>query len=91
MLVPSTYVPSGIYLDMQAKGDVVRLPVAQDGPLDFATFFAEEHRELLRLLCFVTGNRADAADLMQDAFLNSGSDGTGSSGSLILARTCSGE
>jgi RNA polymerase sigma-70 factor (ECF subfamily) len=54
---------------MQAEGDVVRLPVAQEGPLDFATFFADEHRELFRLLCFVTGNRADAADLMQDAFL----------------------
>jgi RNA polymerase sigma factor (sigma-70 family) len=54
---------------MQAEGDVVRLPVAQEGPLDFATFFADEHRGLFRLLCFVTGNRADAADLMQDAFL----------------------
>jgi len=38
-------------------------------PLEFATFFADEHRELFRLLCFVTGNRADAADLMQEAFL----------------------
>ena len=54
---------------MQAEGDVVRLPVVQEGPLDFATFFADEHRELFRLLCFVTGSRADAADLMQDAFL----------------------
>ena len=47
--------PGGIYRDMQAEGDVVRLPVAQEGPLDFATFFADEHRELFRLLCFVTG------------------------------------
>jgi RNA polymerase sigma-70 factor (ECF subfamily) len=54
---------------MQAEGDVVRLPVAHEGPLDFATFFADEHRGLFRLLCFVTGNGADAADLMQDAFL----------------------
>jgi DNA-directed RNA polymerase specialized sigma24 family protein len=54
---------------MQAEGDVVRLPVAQEGQLDFATFFADEHRGLLKLLYFVTGNRADAADLMQDAFL----------------------
>jgi RNA polymerase sigma factor (sigma-70 family) len=54
---------------MQAEGDVVRLPVAQEGPLHFATFFADEHRGLLKLLYFVTGNRADAADLMQDAFL----------------------
>jgi RNA polymerase sigma factor (sigma-70 family) len=54
---------------MQAEGDVVRLPVAQESPPDFAMFFADEHRELFRFLCFVTGNRADAADLMQDAFL----------------------
>jgi DNA-directed RNA polymerase specialized sigma24 family protein len=54
---------------MQAEGDVVRLPVVQEGPLDFAAFFADEHRELFRLLCFLTGSRADAADLMQDAFL----------------------
>jgi RNA polymerase sigma-70 factor (ECF subfamily) len=54
---------------MQAEGDVVRLPVAQEGRLDFATFFADEHRGLFKLLYFVTGNRADAADLMQDAFL----------------------
>src|SRR5262245_46652452 len=54
---------------MQAEGDIVRLPVEQEGPRDFATFFADEHRDLFRLLCFVTGNRADAADLMQDAFL----------------------
>ncbi|MGH2820689.1 MAG: RNA polymerase sigma factor, partial [Actinomycetota bacterium] len=55
--------------DMQAEGEVVRLRVAQEGPLDFATFFADEHGGLLKLLYFVTGNRADAADLMQDAFL----------------------
>jgi RNA polymerase sigma factor (sigma-70 family) len=67
--VLSICLPGGIYPDMQAEGDVVRLPVAPEGPLDFATFFADEHRELFRLLCFVTGNRADAADLMQDAFL----------------------
>jgi RNA polymerase sigma-70 factor (ECF subfamily) len=54
---------------MQAEGDVVRLQVAHEGPLDFATFFADEHRGLFRLLCFVTGDREDAADLMQDAFL----------------------
>lgn len=55
--------------DMQAKGDVVRLPVAQEGPLDFATFFADEHQGLFKVLYFVTGNRADAAELMQDSFL----------------------
>ncbi len=54
---------------MQAEGDVVRLPVTRREPLDFATFFADEHRGLLKLLYFVTGNRADASELMQDAFL----------------------
>jgi RNA polymerase sigma factor (sigma-70 family) len=55
---------------MQAEGDVVRLPVAEEqAPPDFAAFFAEEHRGLFRALYFVTGNRADAAELMQDAFL----------------------
>ena len=53
---------------MQAQGDVVRLPVAER-PSDFSAFFAEEHRGLLKFLYFVTGNRADAAELMQDAFL----------------------
>ena len=54
---------------MQAEGDVVRFPLKHEGPLDFAAFFEDEHRELFRLMCFVTGNRADAADLMQEAFL----------------------
>jgi RNA polymerase sigma factor (sigma-70 family) len=54
---------------MQAEGDVIRFPVAEEGPADFAAFFAEEHRGLLKALYFVTGNRADAAELMQDAFL----------------------
>jgi RNA polymerase sigma factor (sigma-70 family) len=59
----------GISHAMQADGDVVRLPAAQEGPPDFAAFFADERAGLLKLLYFVTGNRADAADLMQDAFL----------------------
>jgi len=54
---------------MQAEGDVVRLPIAKEEPLDFAAFFADEHGGLLKLLYFVTGNRADAAELMQEAFL----------------------
>jgi RNA polymerase sigma factor (sigma-70 family) len=55
--------------DMQAEGDVVRLTFGRGGRRDFAAFFADEHRGLFKLLYFVTGNRADAADLMQDAFL----------------------
>ena len=54
---------------MQAEGDVIRFPIADVGPRDFATFFADEHRGLFKLLYFVTGNRADAAELMQEAFL----------------------
>lgn len=56
---------------MQAEGDVVRLPLAEEQrePADFSAFFAEEHREVFKALFFVTGNRADAAELMQDAFL----------------------
>jgi RNA polymerase sigma-70 factor (ECF subfamily) len=35
----------------------------------FDTFFEEEHDRLFKALYFVTGNRHDAEELMQDAFL----------------------
>ena len=35
----------------------------------FDTFFEEEHERLFKALYFVTGNRQDAEELMQDAFL----------------------
>jgi RNA polymerase sigma-70 factor (ECF subfamily) len=54
---------------MQGESKVVRLPAAATAPPDFRAFFADEHRRLFKTLYFVTGNRADAADLMQDAFL----------------------
>ena len=54
---------------MQAKGEVVRLPVTPEASPDFRTFFEREHRGLFKTLYFVTGDRAEAADLMQDAFL----------------------
>ncbi len=54
---------------MQAEGDVVRFPREAEAPPDFAAFFAEEHRGLFKALYFVTGNRADAQELMQEAFL----------------------
>jgi RNA polymerase sigma factor (sigma-70 family) len=54
---------------MQAEGDVIRFPERASIPMDFAAFFAEQHRGLFKALYFVTGNRADAAELMQDAFL----------------------
>jgi RNA polymerase sigma factor (sigma-70 family) len=58
----------GIEGEMQAEGDVIRVHVP-DAPAEFSAFFAEAHRELFKALFFVTGNRADAAELMQDAFL----------------------
>jgi RNA polymerase sigma factor (sigma-70 family) len=54
---------------MQAEGDVVRILREASGPLDFTAFFADEHRALFKALYFVTGNRADAQELMQEAFL----------------------
>jgi RNA polymerase sigma-70 factor (ECF subfamily) len=55
---------------MQAESDLVKLPErGADTPRDFSVFFAQESRKLFEALYFVTGNRADAADLMQDAFL----------------------
>jgi RNA polymerase sigma-70 factor (ECF subfamily) len=54
---------------MQPKGEVVRLPQVVPTPKDFRTFFEDEHRRLFKTLFFVTGDRTEAADLMQDAFL----------------------
>jgi RNA polymerase sigma-70 factor (ECF subfamily) len=54
---------------MQAKGDVIPFPDRASTPVDFSTFFAEEHPKVFKALYFVTGNRADAAELSQDAFL----------------------
>jgi RNA polymerase sigma factor (sigma-70 family) len=55
---------------MQAQTDVAYLPTEQaGGPREFERFFAEQHLRLFRALYFVTGNRADAAELMQDAFV----------------------
>jgi RNA polymerase sigma-70 factor (ECF subfamily) len=48
---------------------VVQLPTAGTSPPDFRTFFEGEHRRLFKTLYFVTGDRAEAADLMQEAFL----------------------
>jgi RNA polymerase sigma-70 factor (ECF subfamily) len=38
-------------------------------PLRFETFFETEARTLYRRLCVVTGNSAEAEEIMQDAFL----------------------
>jgi DNA-directed RNA polymerase specialized sigma24 family protein len=54
---------------MQAEGEVVRLSTTGPSASDVRTFFEDEHRALLKSLYFVTGNHAEAADLMQEAFL----------------------
>jgi RNA polymerase sigma factor (sigma-70 family) len=54
---------------MGASGEVVRLPDRGRAPPDFRAFFEEEQAALLKMLHFVTGDRSDAADLAQDAFL----------------------
>jgi RNA polymerase sigma-70 factor, ECF subfamily len=55
---------------MQAEGEVVQLPEQRVAtPKDFRTFFEDEHSRLFKTLYFVTGDRAEAADLMQEAFL----------------------
>ena len=55
---------------MQMEGEVVRLPRDHlDAPASFDSFFEEEHERLYKALYFVTENRQDAEELMQDAFL----------------------
>ena len=54
---------------MSAKGEVASLVDGVSTPKDFRTFFEDEHRRLFKTLYFVTGDRSDAADLMQEAFL----------------------
>ena len=54
---------------MQNESDVVALPEPVVEPPDFTVFFADEHARLFKALYFVTGNRADAQELMQEAFL----------------------
>jgi RNA polymerase sigma factor (sigma-70 family) len=52
-----------------AERGVIPFPDRVSRPADFSTFFAQEHAKVLKALYFMTGNRADAAELMQDAFL----------------------
>ena len=54
---------------MQAEGEAVPLRDSAATGVDFAVFFAEHQAPLFTALFFVTGNRADAAELAQDAFL----------------------
>ncbi len=54
---------------MQARGEVIELFERVERPRDFRAFFEEEHARLLKTMYFVTGDRALAADLSQEAFL----------------------
>ena len=56
---------------MQAEGEILQLPGQRvTAPKDFRAFFEDEHARLFKTLYFVTGDRSEAADLMQEAFLN---------------------
>src|SRR6476661_4126672 len=55
---------------VRAEGEVVRFPAERaEGWARFDAFFAEEHERLFKPLYFVTGNRQDSEELMQEAFL----------------------
>jgi RNA polymerase sigma factor (sigma-70 family) len=55
---------------VRAEGEVVRFPGERvEGWARFDAFFAEEHERLFKALYFVTGNRDDAEELMQESFL----------------------
>jgi RNA polymerase sigma-70 factor, ECF subfamily len=55
---------------VQAEGEVVAFPSERgEAWARFDDFFEEEHERLYKALYFVTGNRHDAEELMQDAFL----------------------
>jgi RNA polymerase sigma-70 factor, ECF subfamily len=55
---------------VQAEGEVVEFPSKSvEAWARFDDFFEEEHERLYKALYFVTGNRHDAEELMQDAFL----------------------
>jgi RNA polymerase sigma factor (sigma-70 family) len=56
--------------NVRAEGEVVRFPSERvEAWARFDTFFEEEHERLFKALYFVTGQRHDAEELMQDAFL----------------------
>jgi len=54
---------------MQAESGAAELRVSSVASAGFDAFFADEHERLFRALYFVTGDRQDAEELMQDAFL----------------------
>ena len=55
---------------VRAEGEVVKFPAERvEARARFDTFFEEERERLFRSLYFVTGNRDDAEELTQEAFL----------------------
>ena len=55
---------------MRAEGEVVDLSSERvEGRARFDSFFQEEHVRLFKALYFVTGDRQDAEELMQEAFM----------------------
>jgi RNA polymerase sigma factor (sigma-70 family) len=55
---------------MQAAGETTEQHVTSSlAAAGFDAFFQEEHERLFRALYFITGDRHDAEELMQDAFL----------------------
>jgi len=53
-----------------AQGEVVPFSSERvEARARFDTFYGEEHERLFKALYFITGNRHDAQELMQDAFL----------------------
>jgi RNA polymerase sigma factor (sigma-70 family) len=55
---------------VRAESGIVRLPSERvEAAARFDEFFEEEHERLYKALYFVTGNRHDAEELVQDAFL----------------------
>lgn len=55
--------PLGLVAESLREGQIVA------EPLSFEAFFETEARTLFRRLCAVTGNSAEAEEIMQDAFL----------------------
>ena len=55
---------------MRAEGEVVQFPIERvEARARFDEFVEDEHEHLYKALYFVTGNREDAEDISQDAFL----------------------
>jgi len=61
---------SRIHDVMRAEEEVLRFPTERvEAWARFDEFFQQEHERLFKALYFVCGNRQDAEELMQDAFL----------------------